>query len=157
MFNSRVLYIPLSVCSNFQNHQLSLSPSLAPEEEAGRSCSSFCVPYWLMTARHSLTEHLSCVNNHARLSGREYKGKLVFRVCAVLYPHPLQLLISTLVCMGVPSTAEAGVNAAVSPNHGSWLTLGPTLKALASAKLWFKGWAKSLQLSVKSRCCSMLK
>lgn len=49
------------------------------------------------------------------------------------------------------STAEAGVNAAVSPNHGSWLTFGPTLKTLASAKLWFKGWAKSLQLSVKSR------
>ena len=84
-------------------------------------------------------------------------SKPVFRVRVVLYAYPPQTLRLTLVCTCVLLTVEAGMNAAVSPNHGGWRMLGPTLKTSALARLYFQGWVRSLQLSLKSRCYSTLK
>lgn len=60
-------------------------------------------------------------------------SKPVFWVRVILYAYPPQTLRLTLVCTCVLLAVEAEMNAAVSPNHDSWLMLGPTLKTSALA------------------------
>lgn len=160
MFNRSIRYCPFGM-QQFSKASPVLFSFLGIQRRKLAGWVPFCAPYWLVTARHSLTEHLCCVNNHARSVEVNIKVNLfsVFAQssthghCRYSHQHWCAYIFSTPLNAGVHTEVE--MNTAISPNHGSWLMLGPTLKTSALAWLWFE-WVKSLQLSLKSRCYSTL-